>query len=61
MYMYNMKQENIVTIFQTKKKAKLVTLPALKVGEKKELAWLTGDKLEYEVRGDELVLRKKGK
>lgn len=58
-YIENMKQENIVTIFQTKKKSKLVALPKQKV--EKELGWITGDKLEYEVRDNELVLRKKAR
>lgn len=45
---------NTITIFQTKKRAKLVTLPKEKV--ERELNWVTGDKLRYEIRGKSLIL-----
>jgi hypothetical protein len=48
--------ENTITIFQTAKKSKLLTLPKKDV--EKDLGWLVGDKLEYKIIGDSLVLRK---
>jgi hypothetical protein len=54
------RSENTITIFQTKKGSMLVTLPkqALK---KRDLSWISSDKLEYEFEGDQLILRKKAR
>ncbi len=54
MIMKGMKKTNTVTIFQTVKRAKLVTLPKERV--EKDLGWITGDKLRYEIRGKSLIL-----
>lgn len=51
--------DNTVKIFQTSKKAQLITLPKERVRD--DLGWLVGDELEYTVSDKTLVLRRRAR